>query len=94
MFTMKIESDHDKIQKEAKYTPEEFDALIRKICVETRFTEIGPGVFTFDDEDAALGRMIVLRAKFDKLGIISNLSKWTTFYDDEGELNELAPSKW
>lgn len=38
-----------------------------------------------------IGRMFVLEAKFRKLGyIIPNLSKWVTYSDEEGEVDEIS----
>ena len=94
MFRMIIESDHEKLKREGRYLPEAFDAKVRELCLDTNFIEESAGIFTFGDEAAALGRMVVLKAKFYKLGyIVPNLSKWTTFWEDEGEVDELIVAR-
>ncbi|MCR5670145.1 MAG: hypothetical protein K6G10_04000 [Butyrivibrio sp.] len=94
MFRMIIESDHEKLMREGKYSPEAFDTLVRDICLDTKFIEESKNIYTFGNENAALGRMIVLKAKFYKLGdIVPNLLKWTTFWEDEGEVDELAVAR-
>ena len=91
MFNMLTESDHDKISKDNRFSVEEFDCLLRDICLDTNFKEDSPGHFSLDDSFDELGRMLVLEVKFDKIGfIIPNLKKWITYSDEEGEVNQLA----
>ncbi len=71
-FSMIIESDHDMILREGKYKVDEFDSLLRSVILDTNFTEIKPGHYYLDAKYYPLGRMLVLDAKFDKLGIIPN----------------------
>jgi hypothetical protein len=91
MFTMTIESNHDKLTRDGIYSVEEFDALLRKICLDTDFKESSPGHYVLDDSADELGRMLVLDVKFDKLGyIVPNLKTWLTESDDEGTVDQLA----
>ena len=39
MFTMILKSDPVKIKKDGRFTTEEFDALLRRLCLETGFKE-------------------------------------------------------
>ncbi len=91
MFCMIIESDHDKILRDGRFTISEFDSLLRGICLDTKFQEYSPGHYFLDDSLDELGRMLVLEVKFEKLGyIIPNLKKWTTYSEEEGEVNQLG----
>ena len=90
MFTMKLESDPKRIMADGRYTVEEFDAMLRQICLETRFKEKAPGEYYLDDEEDELGRMIVLTARFDIKHIEPFLKKWLTHSDYEGRVNQLT----
>ena len=88
---MTIESDHEKLAKDGKLTPQEFDDLLRILCLDTWFKESSPGHYYLNEEDDELGCMLVLDVKFDKLGfIIPYLKKWVTYSDEEGEVDQLA----
>ena len=91
MFSMTLESDHEKIAREGRFSVEEFDSLLRKICLDTNFKESSPGHYYLDESSDELGRMLVLDVKFEKLGyIIPNLKTWLTYSEEEGEVNQLA----
>ena len=91
MFSMTIESDHDKLTREGLYSTEEFDSLVRKLCLDTDFRESSPGHYVLDESADELGRMLVLDVKFDKIGyIIPNLKTWFTVSDEEGTVDQLA----
>ena len=92
-FEMIIKSDHEKITKEGKFSVEEFDDLLRWICLDSGFKERVPGRYYYDkygEKDYPIGAMVVLKAKFKKLGyIVPNLLKWITYDRQEGILDEL-----
>ena len=88
MFTMK--GDPEKVLKDGRYTVEEFDALLRRICLETRFKEKFPGEYYLEDSEDEIGRMMVLFTKIDKYDtIVPLLSKWMSHSDDDGNENLL-----
>ena len=89
MFTMTIHGDPKKIAKDGRYTINEYNALIRQICTETRFQEKSFGEYYLDEQEDELGRMIVLATKIDKLNIEGLLKIWTTRSDYEGKINQL-----
>ena len=43
MFTITIESDHEKIKRDGLFSTDEFDTLIKNICLDTEFQESSPG---------------------------------------------------
>lgn len=90
MFSMTIESDHEKIKQDGRFSVEEFDSLVRNICLDTKFQERSPGHYYLDDSLDELGRMLVLDTKFEKVGyIVPNLKKWITYSEEEGEVDQL-----
>lgn len=91
MFSMTIESDHNKIKQDGRFSIDEFDTLIRNICLDTNFYENAPGHYYLDEKEDELGSMLVLDAKFDVLGyIVPNLKTWITYSEEEGEVDQLA----
>ena len=89
MFTMTIYGDPKKIVKDGRYTIDEFNVLLRRICTETHFKEKSSGEYYLDEQEDELGRMIVLATKIDKLNIEGLLKKWTTCSDYEGRVDQL-----
>lgn len=90
MFQMLIESSPQKILKNGLKI-DEFNKTLRDLCLNTNFKESSPNHYYLEDQYDELGRMFVLEAKFRKLGyIIPNLAKWTTYSDEEGEVDELS----
>lgn len=91
MFKMVIESDHEKLKKDGKLSPQEFDNLLRILCLDTGFKESSSGHYYLDEEEDELGCMLVLDVKFDKLGfIVPYLKTWVTYSDEEGMVDQLA----
>lgn len=90
MFRMLVESNPYKLTDNGMNI-DEFNSLLRNICLDTDFKESSPNHYYLEDSNEAIGRMLVLEAKFRKLGyIIPNLSKWVTYSDEEGEVDELS----
>ena len=88
---MIIESDHEIINKDNRFSVETFDSLLREICLDTNFIEDSPGHYSLEDSFDELGKMLVLEVKFEKIGfIIPYLKKGVTYSDEEGEVNQLA----
>lgn len=92
MFRMILESNHEKLEKEGIYTPEQFDALLRQMWLDVNFKEESKDHYILEDSFDELGEMLVLDTIFDKLGfIIPNLKTWITYSDYEGEVDQLSP---
>ena len=90
MFTMTLKSDPAKIEKDGRFTAEELNALLRRLCLETGFKESAPGKYYLDDCEDELGRMVVLFARMDKNKyVVPLLSEWISCSDDEGSENLL-----
>lgn len=90
MFRMTVEGSPDKITNAGLHI-EDFNSILRAICLDTDFKESTPNHYYLEEKYDELGRMLVLEAKFRKLGyIIPNLSKWLTYSDEEGEVDELT----
>lgn len=90
MFTMIVESDPEKLKKNGMDV-DKFNELLKIICYGTGFIEDSPNHYHLDKNEDEIGAMIVLTAKFDKLGyIIPNLSIWITYSDEDGEVNHLS----
>lgn len=90
MFQMIIKSNPETLLENG-LNEKEFNATLRAICLDTNFKESSPNHYYLEDDYDELGRMFVLEAKFRKLGyIIPNLSKWVTYSDEEGEVDELS----
>jgi len=91
MFKMLIQSDSEKIKREGKYNIKEFNSILRNACLDSEFKESSPGHYYLPEGSNELGAMFLLEVQFRNLGyIIPNLSKWITWSDREGEVNELA----
>ncbi len=89
---MILESDHEKLEKEGIYTPEQFDALLRQMCLDVNFKEESRDHYILEDSFDELGEMLVLDIIFDKLGFIApNLKTWITYSDYEGKVDQLSP---
>lgn len=90
MFTMIIESDPEKLKRNGMDV-DEFNKLLKIICWGTGFVEDSPNHYHLDENEDEIGAMVVLMAKFDKLGyIIPNLSTWITYCEEDGEIDHLA----
>ena len=89
MFTMTLLCDPKKVLKDGRYSVEEFNTLLREICLETRFKEKAPGNYYLEETEDELGRMIVLATKIDKIKGEMLLKKWVTHSDYEGRVNQL-----
>ncbi len=90
MFRMLIKPNYEKIKSDKTLSADGFDEVLRDICLSSGFREKTPGEYYLDEGEDEMGRMIVLKAKFDKIGyVVPNLTKWITYRDDEGETNEL-----
>lgn len=89
-FTMIIESDPEKLKRNGMDV-DEFNELLKIICYGTGFIEDSPNHYHLDENEDEIGAMVVLMAKFDKLGyIVPNLSTWITYDEEDGEVDHLA----
>ena len=90
MFRMIIESDPQKV-KQSGMAIDEFNNLLRAMCLESYFRESSPNHYILDAKHDEVGSMLVLSVRFDIAGfIIPNLSKWITYSDEEGEVDQLS----
>ena len=82
---MIVESDPEKLKKNGMDV-DKFNELLKIICYGTGFIEDSPNHYHLDENEDEIGAMVVLMAKFDKLGyIVPNSSRWTTYCEEDGE---------
>lgn len=90
MFEMVVEIDEEKVLREQKYDLEEIKRLIKEACDRARFKQSAPNRYYLEDQYSELGKMLFIKHDFrNNECIMSNLSKWITYSDEDGEIDQL-----